>query len=97
MHIVPVLKEATKYSTDKEMCSLYYFICWRPEIINILLHWNVFVYSCKMTHASLTDEERQSTGIHDNLIRLSIGLEYYQDLIDDLEQAIQASGAEDKC
>ncbi|NP_001156701.1 cystathionine gamma-lyase isoform 2 [Acyrthosiphon pisum] len=52
---------------------------------------------CKMTHASLTDEERQSTGIHDNLIRLSIGLEYYQDLIDDLEQAIQASGAKDKC
>lgn len=51
---------------------------------------------CKMTHASLTDEERQSTGIHDNLIRLSIGLEYYQDLIDDLEQAIQLSGATDK-
>lgn len=50
-----------------------------------------------MTHASLTNEERQSTGIHDNLIRLSIGLEYYQDLIDDLEQAIQASGANDKC
>ncbi|KAE9532185.1 hypothetical protein AGLY_010387 [Aphis glycines] len=51
---------------------------------------------CKMTHTSLTDEERQSTGIHDNLIRLSIGLEYYQDLIDDLEQAILASGAADK-
>jgi len=51
---------------------------------------------CKMTHTSLTDEERQSTGIHDNLIRLSIGLEYYQDLIDDLEQAIKASGAMDK-
>ncbi|XP_025205728.1 putative cystathionine gamma-lyase 2 [Melanaphis sacchari] len=51
---------------------------------------------CKMTHTSLTDEERQSTGIHDNLIRLSIGLEYYQDLIDDLEQAIIKSGAVDK-
>jgi len=49
-----------------------------------------------MTHASLTDEERDSIGIHDNLIRLSIGLEYVQDLINDLEQAFQASGAKDK-
>lgn len=79
--------------------TLYYFIAirqyrTRTEIINNFDF--VVVYSCKMTHTSLTDEERQSTGIHDNLIRLSIGLEYYQDLIDDLEQAILASGAADK-
>lgn len=49
-----------------------------------------------MTHGSLTDEERHSLGIHDNLIRLSIGLEYGQDLVDDLEQAFQASGTKDK-
>lgn len=54
------------------------------------------MFSCKMTHASLTDEERHSIGIHDNLVRLSIGLEYFQDLIDDLEQALQACGAKDK-
>lgn len=47
-----------------------------------------------MTHGSLTDEERRIAGIHDNLIRLSIGLEYVQDLIDDLEQAFQSCGAE---
>lgn len=49
-----------------------------------------------MTHASLTDEEKKSIDIGDNLIRLSIGLEYVQDLIDDLEQALQACGAKDK-
>lgn len=49
-----------------------------------------------MTHAALTEEERQSTGIFDNLIRLSIGLEYVHDLVNDLEQAFQASGAKDK-
>lgn len=49
-----------------------------------------------MTHGSLTEEERHSLGIHGNLIRLSIGLEYAQDLIDDLEQAFQASGTKDK-
>lgn len=53
-------------------------------------------FSCKMTHASLTNEERNTIGINDNLIRLSIGLEYAQDLIDDLEQAFQLSGAKDK-
>lgn len=53
-------------------------------------------FSCNMTHGSLTDEERHSVGIHGNLIRLSIGLEYAQDLIDDLEQAFQASGTKDK-
>lgn len=49
-----------------------------------------------MTHGSLTDEERNQAGIHDNLIRLSIGLEYVQDLIDDLEQAFKLCGAKNK-
>lgn len=49
-----------------------------------------------MTHGSLTDEEKHAIGIYDNLIRLSIGLEYVQDLIDDLEQAFRASGAINK-
>lgn len=49
-----------------------------------------------MTHASLTDEERRSIGIHENLVRLSIGLEYVQDLIEDLAQGLEASGAKDK-
>ncbi|VVC32716.1 Pyridoxal phosphate-dependent transferase, subdomain 2,Pyridoxal phosphate-dependent transferase [Cinara cedri] len=50
----------------------------------------------KMTHASLTDEQKYSIGIYENLVRLSIGLEYVQDLIDDLNQALEASGAKDK-
>lgn len=49
-----------------------------------------------MTHTSLTDKERHSIGIYDNLVRLSIGLEYVQDLIKDLEQALGACGAKDK-
>lgn len=41
-----------------------------------------------MTHASIPAEERQKTGVHDSLIRLSIGIEDADDLIADLEQAI---------
>lgn len=49
-----------------------------------------------MTHGSLSEEEKRLIGVDDNLIRLSVGLEYVQDLIDDLRQAIQACGAKDK-
>ncbi|KAG1691833.1 Cystathionine gamma-lyase [Nymphon striatum] len=42
-----------------------------------------------MTHASVKKEERNALGITDNLIRLSVGLESTQDLLDDLDQALQ--------
>lgn len=41
-----------------------------------------------MTHASLPAEVRQNLGIADSLIRLSIGIEDVDDLIEDLEQAL---------
>lgn len=41
-----------------------------------------------MTHASIPAEKRAEIGIHDNLIRLSCGIESVEDLISDLEQAL---------
>ncbi len=41
-----------------------------------------------MTHASIPREERIKNGLSDSLIRLSIGVEDAEDLIDDLNQAI---------
>lgn len=41
-----------------------------------------------MTHASVAKEEREKLGIHDNLVRLSVGLEDSADLVADLEQAL---------
>jgi len=41
-----------------------------------------------MTHSDMTAEEKQHTGITDNLIRLSVGLEDVEDLIEDLRQAL---------
>ncbi|MYL42855.1 bifunctional cystathionine gamma-lyase/homocysteine desulfhydrase [Virgibacillus salexigens] len=43
----------------------------------------------KMTHASIPRERRQELGITDGLIRLSIGIEDSEDLIEDLEQALE--------
>lgn len=42
-----------------------------------------------MTHASVPREERIKNGLSDSLIRLSIGIEDADDLIDDLKQAIE--------
>jgi cystathionine beta-lyase/cystathionine gamma-synthase len=41
-----------------------------------------------MTHASIPREERIKNGLKDSLIRLSIGIEDADDLIEDLQQAI---------
>ena len=41
-----------------------------------------------MTHAVIPEEERLKMGITDNLIRLSVGLEAWEDIWEDLEQAL---------
>jgi cystathionine beta-lyase/cystathionine gamma-synthase len=45
-------------------------------------------HPASMTHASIPKEDREKTGIVDSLIRLSVGIEDVNDLIDDLKQAI---------
>jgi cystathionine gamma-lyase len=41
-----------------------------------------------MTHASIPKEEREKAGVVDNLLRLSVGVEDVDDLLDDLKQAL---------
>ena len=41
-----------------------------------------------MTHSDMTPSEKQHTGISENMIRLSVGLEDTDDLIEDLRQAL---------
>jgi cystathionine beta-lyase len=45
-------------------------------------------HPASMTHASIPREERLRNGLADTLIRLSVGLEDKEDLIADLEQAL---------
>lgn len=45
-------------------------------------------HPASMTHASIPKEEREKTGVVDSLIRLSVGIEDINDLIADLEQAL---------
>ncbi len=46
-------------------------------------------HPASMTHASIPKEQREKSGLKDSLIRLSVGVEDIDDLIEDLKQAIQ--------
>jgi cystathionine gamma-lyase/cystathionine beta-lyase len=41
-----------------------------------------------MTHASIPKEEREKAGVVDNLLRLSVGVEDVEDLLEDIKQAL---------
>ena len=50
---------------------------------------SLLCYPPRMTHASISPEERAKRGIRDNLIRLSVGIESIDDLLEDLANALQ--------
>jgi len=49
---------------------------------------SLIIHPASTTHAQLSAEERVATGVTDDLIRLSVGLEHIDDLIEDLGQAL---------
>ena len=52
---------------------------------------SLVIHPASTTHSQLTSEQRQQAGVPDDLIRLSIGIENADDLIEDLTQALEAS------
>lgn len=46
-------------------------------------------YPAKMSHASIPKEEREELGITDTLIRVSVGLEDIDDLIESFREAME--------
>ncbi|MDG2210455.1 MAG: bifunctional o-acetylhomoserine/o-acetylserine sulfhydrylase [Acidimicrobiales bacterium] len=47
---------------------------------------SLVIHPASTTHSQLTEEEQKSTGVEPGLVRLSVGLETIDDIIDDLEQ-----------
>lgn len=54
---------------------------------------SLLCHPASMTHASIPKDLRESMGIAENLIRLSVGIEYAKDLLEDIHQAIEKSRA----
>lgn len=44
-----------------------------------------------MTHAGIPVEKREASGVYDNLVRLSVGIEDQDDLVNDVRQALEAA------
>ena len=65
------------------------------ENVKLLIHAtnigdsrSIITYPCLTTHRQLTDEQLKACGISDDFMRLSVGLEDVDDIIEDIEQAI---------
>jgi cystathionine gamma-synthase/cystathionine gamma-lyase len=51
---------------------------------------SLICHPARMTHGSIPKEEREKRGVTDGLLRLSVGIEDIEDLLDDLRQALVA-------
>jgi len=59
-------------------------------VVNIGDSKSIITHPASTTHQQLSNEELDACGVPSGLIRLSAGLESYEDLIDDLQQALEA-------
>ena len=80
------LKDESKEATFKFLESIKFFTL--AESLGGVE--SMVNHSATMSHASMPEEERLKIGITDALIRLSVGIEDVEDLISDLEQALNA-------
>ena len=66
-----------------QRCSLFHFAVSLGGVESLIQH------PSSMTHAAIPRKRREEIGLVDGLIRLSVGIESMDDLIVDLEQALQ--------
>ena len=50
----------------------------------------IVTHPASTTHSKLSTDDRLEVGITDGMVRLSIGLEHHEDIINDLKQALEA-------
>ena len=61
------------------------------RLVNIGDAKSLAAHPVSTTHRQLTEEELQSAGVSGDMIRLCIGIEHIDDIIEDLEQALAAA------
>ena len=74
-------EEAFKFIDNLKIFSL---------LANVADVKSLVIHPASTTHAQLTDEELANVGIYQNTIRLSIGTEHIDDILTDLDQALNA-------
>ena len=61
------------------------------RLVNIGDAKSLATHPATTTHRQLSPEELASTGVSEDLVRLSIGIEHIDDIVEDLEQALAAA------
>ncbi|MDD0824094.1 O-acetylhomoserine aminocarboxypropyltransferase/cysteine synthase [Mannheimia sp. AT1] len=61
------------------------------RLVNIGDSKSLACHPATTTHSQMTDEELEAAGVTSDLIRLSVGLEHIDDILDDLSQAFEAA------
>jgi len=51
------------------------------------------IHPWSTTHEQLSEQERTDSGVTEDMIRISVGIEHIDDIIHDFEQSFQASDA----
>ena len=74
------LEDATKVMSNTELFTLAESLGGVESLIG---------HPASMTHASIPREARLKVGLTDSLIRLSVGVEDVDDLVEDLEKALR--------
>lgn len=77
------LESGRKFLDAIQMCSL---------AANLGDTRTIVTHPASTTHSKLSVEDRNEVGITDGLVRISVGLENIQDIIRDINQALNASG-----
>lgn len=73
--------EAEKFMNNAKLCS---------HLANVGDTKTLIIQPASTTHAQLSKEAREAAGITDNFIRVSVGIEHIDDLINEFEQALNA-------
>jgi len=67
-------------------------LCEETELASLLANVGdaktLIIHPASTTHQQLTDEEKEASGVTDDLVRISVGIEAVEDIIDDLDRHI---------
>ena len=79
---------------EQELCLLYTSFIDNLELFSLLANVadvkSLVIHPATTTHSQCTEEELLDQGIKPNTIRLSIGTENIDDIIEDLDEAFEA-------
>jgi len=63
------------------------------HLVNVGDAKSLIVHPASTTHSQLDEEGLKKAGVSEDMIRLSVGIEHIDDLIEDLDQAIKKANA----